>query len=540
MYPCSTKKVLIVEDSKLQAQIAADALGSHGYSVDVALSPEELQQKVMGPDAPDIILMDIDLGEGVDGVAVAERIQQMNNVPVVFLTALSTREVVERVRSVTRYGYVLKGAPGHILVSIVEMALELHEALSSAETFRRIVDDSLTEVYIFHPESLKILSVNRGARENLGYSREELLTLTILDIKPVFDRQSFRNLLEPLLQGEKEKIAFETVHRRKDGSLYPVEVHLQLFGRGRDAVCVAFILDLTARKNIEEKLRQQSEFLRHLLAALPVGVLIIDPVSHRIEEANLEAAAIMGATPEEIATKHCWEFFPHFSGQCPVAASNIEMERSERLLRRKDGLEIPVLKTVRRLHTNRGEKLVETLVDLSERKQLEEELYRLSVTDHLTGAYNRRYFLEALEKEIERTRRTGRPFSLIMFDLDHFKSINDRFGHVAGDLVLKGVVAAFKERLRKADCLARWGGEEFVILLPETPAEEAALLADELRRRLGEMEIPGVGRVTASFGVTGYRPGDTIDTVTRRIDAALYRAKGNGRNCVCLDSSLGY
>ncbi|MCG0278288.1 MAG: GGDEF domain-containing protein, partial [Thermanaeromonas sp.] len=119
--------------------------------------------------------------------------------------------------------------------------------------------------------------------------------------------------------------------------------------------------------------------------------------------------------------------------------------------------------------------------------------------------------------------------------LDRFKSINDRFGHAAGDRVLKSVVSAFKERLRKTDCLARWGGEEFVILLPETGVEGAATLAEELRRKLDEMEIPRVGRVTASFGVTGYRPGDTVDAVTQRVDGALYRAKGNGRNCVCVE-----
>jgi diguanylate cyclase (GGDEF)-like protein len=122
-----------------------------------------------------------------------------------------------------------------------------------------------------------------------------------------------------------------------------------------------------------------------------------------------------------------------------------------------------------------------------------------------------------------------------MFDLDRFKNINDRFGHAAGDRVLKDVVSAFKKRLRKTDCLARWGGEEFVILLPDTGVEGAAVLAEELRQRLNEMEVPGVGRVTASFGVTGYRSGDTVDAVTQRVDGALYRAKGNGRNCVCVE-----
>ncbi|WP_081460834.1 GGDEF domain-containing protein [Desulfotomaculum nigrificans] len=98
----------------------------------------------------------------------------------------------------------------------------------------------------------------------------------------------------------------------------------------------------------------------------------------------------------------------------------------------------------------------------------------LSNTDPLTNAYNRRYFMQVLEQEMERTGRTGLPFSIIMVDLDHFKSINDRFGHAAGDLVLKSLVDLIKGRIRKIDCLARWGGEEFVILLPNTPVDKAA------------------------------------------------------------------
>lgn len=534
------KRVLVVEDSRLQAQLAADILRRHGYFSDIALSPEETLQKLSSSVLPDLVLMDIDLGGKLDGAALAKTIQQRYDIPIVFLTALSAKEIIEKARTVTRYGYILKGAPEHVIVSTVEMALELHKALSSAETYRKIVEGSLTEVYIFDPESLKFRTVNRGARENLGYTEEELQAMTPLDLKPELDLEGFKKFIAPLLEGEKEELVFETVHRRKDGSLYPVEVHLQLFGRGRDAVCVAFISDLTERKKMEDKLRQQSEFLEHLLSALPVGVLIIDPGSRRIEEANLEAVTMMGASREEVIGRPCWEFFAHVAAQCPLTTPGVDVERSERLLLRKDGLKVPVLKTVRRLRTVNGEKLVETLVDLTDRKRLEEEFYRLSVTDHLTGAYNRRYFVEMLEKEVERARRTGRAFSLIMFDLDRFKSINDRFGHAAGDRVLMSVVSAFRERLRKTDCLARWGGEEFVILLPETGTEGAAALAEELRRKLNEMEIIGVGRVTASFGVASYRSGDTVDTVTQRVDDALYRAKGNGRNCVCVEELRKY
>ncbi|QGP92299.1 Response regulator receiver domain protein [Neomoorella glycerini] len=204
------KKILIVEDSRLQAQIAADILSRHGYMTEIALTAKETLQKASGPGCPDLILMDIDLGEGMDGTALARRIQQVKDVPVVFLTAISTQEALEQVRSVTRYGYVLKGAPEHVLLSTVEMALKLHEALSLAQMYRRIVEDSLTEVYIFHPDTLKFLAVNRGASENLGYAEEELLDMNILQLMPEFDRESFRALLAPLQQGQKKKRSYLT------------------------------------------------------------------------------------------------------------------------------------------------------------------------------------------------------------------------------------------------------------------------------------------------------------------------------------------
>ena len=138
----------------------------------------------------------------------------------------------------------------------------------------------------------------------------------------------------------------------------------------------------------------------------------------------------------------------------------------------------------------------------------------------------------ATGKEIERAKRNGNKFSLIMLDIDRFKSINDRFGHNAGDLVLKSIAELIKNRIRKIDTLARWGGEEFVLLLPNTPVYKAAVLAEELRESISKMDVLGVDRVTASFGVAGYCPGDTVDTLVNKADNMMYEAKAAGRNCV--------
>ena len=125
------------------------------------------------------------------------------------------------------------------------------------------------------------------------------------------------------------------------------------------------------------------------------------------------------------------------------------------------------------------------------------------------------------------------PYSLIMIDIDHFKSINDRFGHDRGDQVLKAVVQRIQTVLRDTDTLARWGGEEFIVLSPQGTCEGVSLLAERLRLTLAESPIEGVGLVTASFGVACYAAGDTLDALVKRADAGLYAAKHAGRNRVC-------
>ncbi len=161
-----------------------------------------------------------------------------------------------------------------------------------------------------------------------------------------------------------------------------------------------------------------------------------------------------------------------------------------------------------------------------------EELERLSTTDALTKLYNRRYLMTRLEDEARRARRSDRPFSMLMIDVDHFKRYNDTYGHQAGDEVLAGVSGILQECVREVDCAARYGGEEFIIVLPETPAEGAIDVAARIRSRLATEVFPG-GKVTVSLGIAEFpADGETPEFVLRAADAALYRAKREGRDRV--------
>lgn len=164
--------------------------------------------------------------------------------------------------------------------------------------------------------------------------------------------------------------------------------------------------------------------------------------------------------------------------------------------------------------------------------KLERKLRLASATDELTGALNRRRFAELTEREMDRSDRYGTPFSVIMLDMDHFKNINDEYGHRVGDRVLQEVVNMITRRIRKSDDLIRYGGEEFMILAPMTNIYQAQELAECIRASVAEHTIPVVGKISVSAGVAGYRELDDVDTLVNRADAAMYRAKRMGRNRV--------
>lgn len=175
------------------------------------------------------------------------------------------------------------------------------------------------------------------------------------------------------------------------------------------------------------------------------------------------------------------------------------------------------------------------LKEIEQRKLLERELKHQAITDPLTGLFNRRHFEELYHRERERARRQGTPLMLVMVDLDHFKQVNDRYGHDSGDRVLRHVAAYFKDGLRQTDVIGRLGGEEFMLLLPDTECSEAQAMIERVRSGLAERTIK-VGSeeeisVTATFALVAVQPEkDSLDLALKAVDQALYRGKDEGRN----------
>jgi len=661
------KKILLVEDSHLTRVFVADFLQNYGYEVETASESEEAVEKACYTFLPDLILMDIELKGNVDGIETAKKILKLRDIPIVFLTANTSLEIINKIKDVKGYGYIVKGPNKEAIISTIEMALRLHEANSIANMFEYIFENSSNEIYVFNLETLEFIKVNKAARQNLGYTNEELRFMTPLHLKPQFNEQSFRELLIPLIRGEKTNIVFRTVHRRKNNSTYPVEVQLQLFQYKGKNLCFASIIDLTDQNKIEEKLKEKELLLKAITDSAYDAIIVLDgdgkvvfwsPSAERIfgysekEIINKEFHPLLATknysvtlskdmlarfketgeldkipNPIELKARHkngyeinieltlsalklkdkwyavgivrdiserkksqdeitkTWKLYFELAENAPIGIMRCDKNGniiyvndkvleilgspSEEETKKINLFTFPLLvkygfsEKLKECMENNKTETFETnyiskwgkevwarvhikphieeekvsgaliiLDDITEKKKLEEELRLLSYTDALTGAYNRRYLVQKLEEEIERAKRYGNEFSLILLDIDHFKKINDRYGHNAGDIVLKGVVKMIKERIRKVDTLARWGGEEFIIMLPNTPVEKAVILAEELRENLSKMTIPGIEKVTASFGVAGYRPGDTVDSLVKRADDLMYTAKAEGRNCV--------
>lgn len=304
---------------------------------------------------------------------------------------------------------------------------------------------------------------------------------------------------------------------------------------------IGTVQDITERKHLEDKLRKENAIITSIFNMMPGYLWQIDK-SRTIIRQNRNALEHFG---DNIGEK-C--YMAIFCGKFLDANNKNGLDSSlpkeigctfclgDESLQQKTSFNIEIednnkVYNVWWVPINSNEYL-HYMIDITDQKETEMLLRNLSVTDFLTQYYNRRYFTEKLEREIDLARRAGRCFSVLMFDIDHFKNINDNYGHDVGDTVLVAVASLVRKRIRKVDIPCRWGGEEFMILLPETNLKNAHKLAEELRELISCQKIDEKISVTASFGVTECQKTDTVLSIAKRADELMYKAKSLGRNRV--------
>lgn len=325
--------------------------------------------------------------------------------------------------------------------------------------------------------------------------------------------------------------------------------------------------EITDRRGLEEDLRDAEEKLRLALHCSGDGVWDANlqtreiaylggwenMLGHDMTEAGPDIESYLKLVHTEDAPALAAELERHIGGELPRFQCEYRMRtkdgswrwvlnRGQLWSRSPDGKPLRMIGTHTDITSRKVAEVAMSRANLKLHSQIDEirilqtRLAEQAVRDPMTGLYNRRYLDETLEREVARARREGHPLSIVMLDVDHFKKLNDTYGHQAGDEVLKALAGLLRDNTRTEDVACRYGGEEFLVLLPSMPLDKACERAERWRNQL-EQKTFYFGNfslsVTASFGVSSYpHHGKTPDDLTRAADAALYSAKHNGRNRV--------
>src|SRR3569623_1056695 len=422
-----------------------------------------------------------------------------------------------------------------------EQALALH-----AELVQRLSEG----VVLIRTHDGLIVFTNPAFAHMFGYGPGELTGKPVMLLNAPTDKtpaETAGTIIEAVRQmgtwaGEIENI-------RKDGTRFWCLSSVSAFVHPEyGEVWLAIHQDITERKRTEAALGKTYEEIEDLYERAPCGYLSFDGngLIVRINQIELEW---LGYRREEVVGKMYLvdlltqqsqatfrESFPRFK-ECGEAR-NLELD-----LIRKDGTLLSALVSATAVRDAEGRFVMSrsTLFDLTERIRLEAELARQARGDVLTGLNYRRHFFELAERELARSKRHAQGFSILMLDVDHFKAVNDTYGHDAGDEVLRRLSEVCIETLREIDIVGRIGGEEFAVLLPETAGVRAVDAAERLRLAIAAAAVPARGEsvhFTVSIGVTSFTPDDEqADTLLERADAAMYRAKRAGLNRVCVDET---
>ena len=425
------------------------------------------------------------------------------------------------------FGMVL--AVGGMAVAVI--SAENTKIRNDWQLLHSSISSSLNEIYMLDANTLHFFFVNEGARRNLGYTMEELRSMTPLDLAPYHSEQSLNEGLLPLLQHEKPVIVCESMHRRKNGTLYPIEVHMQLFQNDNQRYFQAVVIDITDRLEAEHELRLAAQVFENSMD----GIVVTD-ANNRIISINRAYSQITGYTEMDVKGKNpsmanSGNHDKTFYQAMWDAISNTGHWSGEVWNRRKNGEIYPEWLKISAIKNQEGEVVnyVGIFSDITERKANENTLQHQAMHDFLTNLPNRTLFHDRFQQSIARGIREHEKFALLYLDLDDFKPVNDTYGHRMGDLLLQAVAKRLTEDTRQTDTVCRLGGDEFAILMPGIGTEsEANFLARKLRDDLDQWyQIEGITlRITTSVGFAIY-PDHGIDeeSLIAYADNAMYRMK---------------
>lgn len=430
----------------------------------------------------------------------------------------------------------------------------------SEEKFSKAFHSSSALMALTHFEDGTYIDVNEVFIETLGFSRDEIIGKTSRELA-FFPDKSWRNTLVEMMRQKKTVRNIDVTVRTKGGSLRNGLFSADTIYIGKDLCLLTVMVDITERKKIEVDLRESEKRYRSLFEQTHDAVFLLDFEGRHLD-ANQRAADMLGYSRKELKNLSVNDTSAEIDKSLAITQRLLAGETIplyERFFRKKDGQVFPVEINVELVRDTNGNPLhIQSVVrDISRRKQAEEnlrvaneelkkrirdvenlrdELREQALRDPLTGLYNRRYLVEALNREAIRTRRERQSLSIIVMDIDHFKKINDNYGHQIGDRFLGEMACLIKKYARGYDFVCRYGGEEFLLVLPGANTADAYARADEIRKKCAALVISHEERnlhVTISMGVATYPAHDAdIEKVIIKADQAMYDSKKAGRNRV--------
>ncbi len=437
-----------------------------------------------------------------------------------------------------------------IMVDINERKLaEEHklaeEILRASEAkFRNMFENHAAVMLLIEPATGHILDANIAAENFYGYPVPVLRTMNIRDINTL-TKEEIQIEMDGALREQRNYFNFQ--HRLANGKIREVEVHSSPLTLENKLIQFSIIHDITDRKQAEEGLRIEHWRMENIIEGAHVGTWEWNVQTGEVVFNELWAQLI-GYTLEELGTKSIKTFEKfihpddlirsnellqrHFSGKLPYYDFEFRMKH-------KDSHWIWIHgcgRVITRTNDDKPLLMFGTHTNITQRKHAELQLEEMAMTDFQTKLYNRRYFMQRIDEECKRARRNHQPLTLLMLDIDHFKKVNDTYGHDVGDRALQHVAEIMRSSLREIDILGRMGGDEFTVLMPNTTLEDAVLLAERIRLSIANTPLDISAQaltLTVSIGAeifTAEMSG--LDELLRNADVALYRAKHSGRNCV--------
>jgi diguanylate cyclase (GGDEF)-like protein/PAS domain S-box-containing protein len=467
------------------------------------------------------------------------------------------------------------------------------EALRDSEEALRTITDSAKDAIVMMDGRGAISFWNPAAEKIFGYTVNEAIGRDLHALlsprRYQADYQEGFRRFQGSGEGSPVGKTLELTAMRKDGVEFPVELSLSALQLKENWHAVGILRDISERKKAEEELRAHRDTLEHLVEDRTAELYAVnellrkeirdrtrteeelyrsesflntifdsfhDPFSivdrdYKLVRFNDAYLCAKNRRAKELFGKKCYEVLHNRTGvcdECVVERTFLSKDpcAKEKLITLQDGSEAWVEIYTYPIYDQNGDvsHVVEYARDITDRKKVEEErkqliksLNHLSTTDSLTGLFNRRALNDMLMHEIDRASRYDADLSLILCDIDRFKVINDTHGHAAGDRALQKVAETLKGALRRTDILGRYGGDEFMVILPETGLEGAKSLAEKIRIAVEGLELEFSGdwrvRLSVSLGVVNCcAPRENIDTLVTLVDTALYASKQAGRNTV--------